>query len=193
MRTAAAKQLADDQVAARALNIIAWDSTVPDGKVQVTVQKGWVTLNGTVDWFYQRDAAERAVRKLSGVIGISNQIEVAPSARASDIKRRIEDALLRCAQLEATRVEVNVQDNKVTLNGCVNSWIERGAAERAAWSAPALPRSTTGWSWAGRDGPGAGTPGPCGYFPEPCRNGRLARPSAWNGCPRPGPAPARCC
>ena len=111
---------------------------MPDGKVQVTVQKGWVTLNGTVDWFYQRDAAERAVRKLSGVIGISNQIEVAPSARASDIKRRIEDALLRCAQLEATRVEVNVQDNKVTLNGCVNSWIERGAAERAAWSAPGV-------------------------------------------------------
>ena len=129
VRTAAAKQLADDQVAARALNIIAWDSTVPDGKVQVTVQKGWVTLNGTVDWFYQRDAAERAVRKLSGVIGISNQIEVAPS-RASDIKRRIEDALLRSAQLEATRVEVNVQDNKVTLNGCVNSWIEAARPAR---------------------------------------------------------------
>ena len=165
VRTAAAKQLADDQVAARALNIIAWDSTVPDGKVQVTVQKGWVTLNGTVDWFYQRDAAERAVRKLSGVIGISNQIEVAPSARASDIKRRIEDALLRSAQLEARRVEVNVQDNKVTLNGCVNSWIERGAAERAAWS----PRRCRGQRQAGRglgrDGPGAGTPGPCGYFP----------------------------
>ena len=87
------------------------------------------------------------MRKLSGVIGISNQIEVAPSARASDIKRRIEDALLRCAQLEATRVEVNVQDNKVTLNGCVNSWIERGAGARGL-VCPALPRSTTGWSWA---------------------------------------------
>ncbi|WP_116519839.1 BON domain-containing protein [Achromobacter insuavis] len=138
VRTAAAKQLADDQIAARALSIIAWDATVPDGKVQVTVQKGWVTLSGSVDWFYQRDAAERAVRKLSGVIGISNMIEVVPSVRAGDIKRRIEDALLRSAQLEANRVQVSVQDNKVTLNGCVNSWSERGAAERAAWSAPGV-------------------------------------------------------
>ncbi|MGE8656791.1 MAG: BON domain-containing protein [Achromobacter sp.] len=138
VRAAAAKQLADDQIAARALSIIAWDATVPDGKVQVTVQKGWVTLSGTVDWFYQRDAAERAVRKLSGVIGISNTIEVAPSVRAGDIKRRIEEALLRSAQLEANRVQVSVQDNKVTLNGTVNSWSERGAAERAAWSAPGV-------------------------------------------------------
>ncbi|CAB3826014.1 MAG: BON domain-containing protein [Achromobacter pulmonis] len=138
VRAASAKQLADDQIAARALSIIAWDCTVPDGKVQVTVQKGWVTLSGTVDWFYQRDAAERAVRKLSGVIGISNAIEVAPSARAGDIKRRIEEALLRSAQLESSRIQVSVQDNKVTLNGTVNSWIERGAAERAAWSAPGV-------------------------------------------------------
>ncbi|MGE4434993.1 BON domain-containing protein [Achromobacter sp.] len=138
VRAASAKQLADDQIAARALSIIAWDCTVPDGKVQVTVQKGWVTLSGTVDWFYQRDAAERAVRKLSGVIGISNAIEVVPSARAGDIKRRIEEALLRSAQLESSRIQVSVQDNKVTLNGTVNSWIERGAAERAAWSAPGV-------------------------------------------------------
>ena len=121
MRTAAAKQPADDQVAARALNIIAWDSTARwQGAGNGAEGLGDAERHGGLV-LSARDAAERAVRKLSGVIGISNQIEVAPSARASDIKRRIEDALLRSAQLEATRVEVNVQDNKVTLNGCVNS------------------------------------------------------------------------
>ena len=165
---------------------------MPDGKVQVTVQKGWVTLNGTVDWFYQRDAAERAVRKLSGVIGISNQIEVAPSARASDIKRRIEDALLRSAQLEATRVEVNVH-NKVTLNGCVNSWIERGAPS----ARPGLPRRRRGQRQAGRGQGAMGRrrhAGPLWILPMRAMSQRApGAPSAWNGCPRPGPAPARCC
>ncbi|NMK46468.1 BON domain-containing protein [Achromobacter sp. Bel] len=138
VRAAADKQLADDQIATRALSIIAWDATIPDGKVQVTVQKGWVRLSGTVDWFYQREAAACAVHKLSGVTGISNLIEVVPTVQAGDIKRKIEAALLRSAQIEAGRVEVSVHDNKVILNGRVNSWIERGAAERAAWAVPGV-------------------------------------------------------
>lgn len=138
VRAASDKQLADDQIAARALSIIAWDSTIPDGKIQVTVQHGWVTLSGKVEWFFQREAASSAVHKLSGVTGISNLIEVVPSVQAGDIKKKIEEALLRSAQIEAHRVEVNVRDHKVTLDGRVNSWVERGAVERAAWSVPGV-------------------------------------------------------
>ncbi|MDH2052066.1 BON domain-containing protein [Achromobacter marplatensis] len=138
VRMAADKQLADDQIAKRALSIIAWDATIPDGTVQVSVQKGWVTLSGTVDWFYQREAAACAIHKLSGVTGISNLIEVVPSVQAGDVKRKIEAALLRSAQIEARHVEVNVHENRVILNGHVNSWIERGAAERAAWAVPGV-------------------------------------------------------
>ncbi|WP_251881305.1 BON domain-containing protein [Achromobacter sp. Marseille-Q4954] len=138
VRMAADKQLADDQIASRALSIIAWDSTIPDGKVQVSVHKGWVTLNGSVEWFYQREAAAHAVHKLSGVTGISNLIEVAPSVHAGDVKRKIEEALLNSALVEANRVEVSVHDHKVVLSGRVNSWVERGAAERAAWAVPGV-------------------------------------------------------
>lgn len=138
VRRAADKQLADDQIAARALSIIAWDSTIPDGKVHVTVDKGWVTLKGAVEWFYQREAAARAVHKLSGVTGVSNLIEVTPSVHAGDIKRKIEEALLSSALVEAKRVEVSVHDHKVVLSGRVNSWVERGAAERAAWAVPGV-------------------------------------------------------
>ena len=132
------KQLADDQIAARALSIIAWDSTIPGGKVQVAVHKGWVTLSGAVEWFFQREAAEHAVHKLSGVTGVSNLIVVAPSVHAVDVKRKIEDALLSSALVEAKRVEVSVHDHKVVLTGRVNSWVERGAAERAAWAVPGV-------------------------------------------------------
>ncbi len=138
VRMAGDKQFADDQIAARALSIIAWDATIPEGKVQVAVHKGWVTLTGAVEWYFQREAAEHVVHKLSGVTGVSNQIAVAPSVHAVDIKRRIEDALLGSALLEARRVEVSVHDHKVVLTGRVNSWVERGAAERAAWAVPGV-------------------------------------------------------
>lgn len=138
VRMAGDKQLADDQIAARALSIIAWDSTIPGGKVQVSVHKGWVTLSGAVEWFFQREAAEHAVHKLSGVTGVSNLIVVAPSVHAVDVKRKIEDALLSSALVEAKRVEVSVHNHKVVLTGRVNSWVERGAAERAAWAVPGV-------------------------------------------------------
>jgi len=132
------KRLADDEIARRVLNSIAWDVTVPDGKIQVKVQQGWVTLSGKVDWYFQRAAAERAVRKLSGVLGVINQIVVQPAITVGDVKRRIEDALKRSAEIEASGVTVSVNDNRVILEGKAHSWSERKAIERAAWAAPGV-------------------------------------------------------
>ena len=100
------KKTADDQIAARALNIIAWDTTIPDDAVRVKVQQGWITLTGRVHWHYQRAAAEDAVRKLSGVTGVTNFIEVRSPVKADDVKKRIESALKRHAEIEAGSIQV---------------------------------------------------------------------------------------
>ncbi|WP_440981958.1 BON domain-containing protein [Shinella sumterensis] len=126
---------ADDEIAKRAINTLAWNTSVPDNAVQVKVQKGWVTLSGKVDWQYQRIAAADAVRDLAGVVGLSNQIEIKHHVSALDVKKRIEDALKRNAEVEAQAIKVAVLDNgKVRLDGKVHAWSERAAAERAAWS-----------------------------------------------------------
>jgi osmotically-inducible protein OsmY len=133
-----AKKTADDEIAKRALNIIAWDTTVPEDDMKVKVQNGWITLSGEVEWNYQRIAAEDAVRKLSGVLGVSNLLTVRPRIDASDIKLRIEDALKRSAEIEAAGVHVAVSGGKVTLEGRVQSWHERSIAEQAAWAIPGV-------------------------------------------------------
>lgn len=129
---------ADDEIAKRALNSMNWSTSVPKDAVQVKVQKGWVTLTGKVEWQYQKNAAAEAVRGLAGVVGISNQIEITPRPTAYDVRKRIEDAFKRDAELEAQAIRVDVFDGKVTLNGKVKAWSERQAAERAAWSAPGV-------------------------------------------------------
>ena len=132
------KKTGDDEIARRAINIIDWDTSIPSGKVQVTIQNGWLTLTGDVMWQYQKSAAEAAVRKLSGLTGISNQITVQPGVSAADIKTRIEEALKRNAAVEANSIHVQVIGGAVTLEGKVNAWSERGVAEHAAWSAPGV-------------------------------------------------------
>ncbi|MCZ7656837.1 MAG: BON domain-containing protein [Xanthobacteraceae bacterium] len=124
----------DDEIAKRALAVLEWDAAIPREAVMVTVQKGWVTLSGTVDWHYQRRAAEDAVRKLRGVTSVTNQIAIRPQVSAADIKARIEDALKRHALVEANAVKVTVRDDKVSLEGVVDSWSEREAIAQAAWS-----------------------------------------------------------
>jgi osmotically-inducible protein OsmY len=132
------KKTADDEIASRALNIVAWDTTIPDDKIQVKVQNGWITLSGEAEWYFQKAAVENAVRKLSGVVGVSNLINVRPRVDASNVKRRIEDALKRSAEVEANAILVEVSGGKVTLQGRVHAWRERGVAERAAWAAPGV-------------------------------------------------------
>jgi len=132
------KKTADDQIAERAVAIIGWDAMVPVDAVMVKVQKGWVTLTGNVEWQYQRTAAESAIRRLSGVIGVTNLIEVKPRIKPQNIKAKIMEALKRNAELEADSIRVTVKDDKVTLEGRVKAWFERGIAERAAWSAPGV-------------------------------------------------------
>jgi osmotically-inducible protein OsmY len=126
---------ADDEIARRALNTISWNTVVPTGAVQVKVQKGFVTLSGNVEWQYQKNAAAAAVRPLEGVSGILNLIDVTPHVSTGDVKRRIEEALKRNAEVEAKAIRVDVADGRVTLEGHVQTWPERRAAEHAAWSA----------------------------------------------------------
>lgn len=136
VRYASDKKTADDEIAKRAVDILDWDTMVPGGSIQVTVRDGWVTLSGSVDWFYQKKTAEEDVRKLSGVHGVINNIEIKPHVKAADIKRKIEDALKRHAEVEANAIRVTVRDNdRVFLEGKVDTWDERNAAENAAWSA----------------------------------------------------------
>jgi len=126
---------ADDEIAKRAVNSISWNTSIPDNTVQVTVQKGWLTLTGKVDWQYQKVAAADAVRDLAGVVGVANQIQIKQMVSAGDVKKRIEDALKRSAETEARAIKVNILDGgKVRLEGRVHAWSERRAAERAAWS-----------------------------------------------------------
>jgi osmotically-inducible protein OsmY len=132
------KKLADDQIAKRAVDILQWSVRLPEDALKVTVSNGWIRLTGKADWYYQKDMAERALRKLSGVTGITNLITIRAQEPANDVKQRIESALKRNAELEARNIHVVVDEGKVILSGTVKAWHERQLAERAAWAVPGV-------------------------------------------------------
>jgi osmotically-inducible protein OsmY len=131
-------QHSDVDIAEAAVRALLWSSSVPANKVQVRVEKGWVTLDGTLEWAHQRNAAEVAVRGLTGIRGITNQIALKPPLVPQDVRREITRAFHRRAGLHAGEITVSSQDHTITLSGRVHSWGERNEAEAAAWAAPGV-------------------------------------------------------
>jgi osmotically-inducible protein OsmY len=128
----------DVDLAKSAADALKWNVMVPSDAVKVEVDHGWLTLTGEVRWDFQRRAAEKAVRDLPGIRGITNLITVRPRVQPEDVKEKIEETFKREATVDASRVQVEVVGSEVTLRGTVRSWVERQEAEKAAWAAPGV-------------------------------------------------------
>ena len=140
VRFASDPKTSDGEIAQRILDVIRWNVFTLDQTIDVKVEHGWVTLAGEVKWNYQKESAQKAAARITGVRGVTNLISVRAKTSAEDVRERIAAAIKRSSALDAGAINVAVSGDTVTLSGRVHGWNERKVAERAAWSAPGVTK-----------------------------------------------------
>jgi osmotically-inducible protein OsmY len=138
VRLPSAAERTDADLARAVLEALRWDAAIPTGGIEVVVRNGRVTLQGVVDGHFQREAAERVVRRLAGVRDVNNHLLVKVHPLPSDVQKRIEQALIRSAEVDARRIQVTLKDTVAVLTGTVRTYAEKRAAERSALAAPGV-------------------------------------------------------